>query len=138
MPGGLTNPITGYVAFGAVKFGGYTLAAWRLNHSYPTEVRNVAAVGGTRTGIGMVIGTVLGFFVLPLVLTGELGFVAYYLLLIPVRLFEWWMILLIFYDRRLQTRAKDWRNASLGTVWSYVLDVPALIGLLATGGMWIC
>ena len=26
----------------------------------------------------------------------------------------------------------------LGTVWSYALDVPALIGLVATGGMWIC
>jgi hypothetical protein len=86
----------------------------------------------------MVIGTLLGLFLFPLVLMGELGFVAYYLVLIPVRLLEWWIIILIFYDRRVQTRAKDWRYAGLGTVWSYVLDVPALIGLVATGGMWIC
>lgn len=138
MPGGLTNPVVGYVAFSAVKFGGYSLAAWRLNRSYPDQMRNVAAVGGTRTAIGMVIGTLLGLFLFPLVLMGELGFGAYYLVLIPVRLLEWWIIILIFYDRRVQTRAKDWRYAGLGTVWSYVLDVPALIGLVATGGMWIC
>ena len=138
MPGGLTNPIAGYVAFGAVKFGGYTLAAWRLNHSYPTQPRNVAAVGGTRTVIGMIIGTVIGFLLFPLFFVGELGFIIYYLLFIPVRLFEWWLVLLLFYDRQLQTRPKDWRNAGLGTVWSYVLDAPALIGLLATGGLWIC
>ena len=80
----------------------------------------------------------LGLLLFPLVLTGEFGLVAYYLGLIPIRLLEWWIIILMFYDRRTQTRAKDWGYAGLGTVWSYALDVPALIGLVATGGMWIC
>jgi hypothetical protein len=138
MPGGLSNPVVGYLAFSAVKFGGYTFAAWRLNRSYPEQARNVAAVGGARTGVGMVVGTALGLFLIPLMLFGELGLVAYYLAFIPVRLVEWWIIILLFYDRHLQTQAKDWRNAGLGTVWSYVLDVPALMGLVATGGLWIC
>ena len=88
MPGGLTNPVTGYVAFSAVKFGGYTLAAWRLNRSYPDHPWNVADIGAARTGIGMVLGTLLGLFLFPLVLPGELGFVAYYVGFIPVRLLE--------------------------------------------------
>ncbi|HEU4509441.1 MAG TPA: hypothetical protein VFR78_14440 [Pyrinomonadaceae bacterium] len=138
MPGGLNNPVLGYVAFTTVKFGGYTLAAWRLNQSYPEHARNVAAVGGARTGIGMIAGAALGFLLFPLMLINEFGLLAYYVAFIPVRLVEWWIIILLFYDRHLQTKAKDWRNAGLGTIWSYVLDVPALIGLLATGGLWIC
>lgn len=139
MPGGLSDPVTGYLAFSAVKFGGYTLAALALNKSYSEKARNVFAVGGARTGIGMAFGAALAILLFSfLALLGPLGFVAYYVAFIPVRLIEWWIIILIFYDREIQTRAKDWRNAGIGTVWSYILDVPALVGLLATGGLSIC
>ena len=138
MPGGLANPLTGYVAFSAVKFGGYTFAVWRLNRSYPDHTHNVVAVGATRTGIGMLFGTLLTMLLFPLVFIGSRGLLLGYLVFVPVRLLEWWLIILIFYDRRLVTRAKDWRCAGLGTVWSFVLDAPAIIGLVATGGFWIC
>ena len=138
MPGGFDNPVQGYLAFGAVKLAGYSLAAWRLNRSYPEAGANFGAVGLTRTVIGMAFGSVLGLLALPLVLVGGLGIIVYYLGLIPVRLMEWWIVILLFYDRRAETRAKDWRYAGLGTAWSYALDIPALIGFFATGGLWIC
>jgi len=107
MPGGLANPLLGYAAFSAVKFGGYTFAAWRLNRSYSDNPRNVVGVGATRTGIGMAFGTVLTMLLFPLIFTGGPGLVVGYLVFVPVRLCEWWLIILIFYDRQLETRAKD-------------------------------
>jgi hypothetical protein len=41
MPGGFEDPVQGYLAFGAVKLAGYSLAAWRLNRSYPQAGANV-------------------------------------------------------------------------------------------------
>lgn len=138
MPGGFENPVQGYLAFGAVKLAGYSLAAWRLNRSYPETSANIAAVGLTRTVVGMAFGSVLGLLTLPLVLVSEWSFIIYYLGLIPVRLLEWWIIILLFYDRRAQTKSKGWLYAGLGTAWSYALDIPALIGFFVTGGLWIC
>ena len=139
MPGGLASPIAGYVAFSAVKLGGYSLAAWRLNRKYPDSKHNFALVGAARTGIGMVMGTALVFLAWQfIVFGGMIGVGAYFLGLIPVRLFEWWLLILLFYDRHRQTKPKDWHYARLGTAWSFLLDVPALVGLFATGGFWIC
>jgi hypothetical protein len=139
MPGGLSNPIGGYLAFSAIKLGGYSLAAWQLNRKYPDSKRNFAVVGVTRTAIGMVFGAVLAFLVWPLVVFAGMWVVpVYFLCLIPVRLLEWWIVILLFYDRRTQTKAKDWRYVGLGTAWSFALDIPALIGLIATAGFWIC
>jgi hypothetical protein len=139
MPGGLANPIAGYAAFTAVKLGGYSLAAVALNRKYPEAKHNFALVGATRTGIGMAVGFVLISLAWPLVVFGgPVGVAAYFAGLIPARLFEWWLLILIFYDRARQTKQKDWRYAGAGTAWSFLLDVPALVGLFATGGFWIC
>jgi hypothetical protein len=141
MPGGFSDPVQGYLAFGAVKFAGYSLAAWRMNHSYPEPRANVGLVGLSRTIIGMVFGAGLGLVVVPLILLSDIGapgFVISYLLLVPVRLLEWWILILIFYDRQMKMRSKDWGWAGLGTGWSFVLDIPALVGFFVTGGLWIC
>lgn len=138
MPGGLSNPVQGYLAFSAVKLAGYSLAGLYLNRRYSEAKANFGVVGITRTVVGMVFGGVLGLIALPLVFVGGLGVVVYILGLIPVRLLEWWIIILLFYDRSIQTRQKDWRYAGFGTAWSFALDIPALIGFMATGGLWIC
>jgi hypothetical protein len=138
MPGGLSNPVNGYLVFGAVKLAGYSLAGWRLNRSYPDATANFAVVGITRTVIGMLFGAVLALLAFPFVMLGGLGILVYVAGLIPVRLLEWWIIILLFYDRKKITKQKDWRNVGLGTAWSFALDIPALIGFVATGGFWIC
>ena len=139
MPGGLSNPVQGYLAFSAVKLAGYSLAGWYLNRRYPDATANFAVVGVVRTVIGVAFGAVLGLLAAyPLYLLGGSGFIVYLFGLVPVRLIEWWIIIRLFYDRTMQTKQKDWRYAGLGTAWSFALDIPALIGFVATGGLWIC
>lgn len=136
MPGGLSNPVQGYLALGAVKLAGYSLAGWYLNRRYPAATAHFAVVGIARTVIGVVFGAALGL--LPLFLFGTWGILVYIFGLIPVRLVEWWIIIRLFYDRSMQMKRKDWRYAGLGTAWSFALDIPALVGFVATGGFWIC
>ncbi len=138
MPGGLSNPVEGYLAFSAVKLVDYSLAGLFLNSRYPEATTNFLVVGIARTVIGMVFGGVLGLLTLPLVFGGGLGILLYVLGLIPVRLLEWWIIIRFFYDRSMETKPKDWRYAGIGTAWSFALDIPAAIGFFATGGLWIC
>ena len=40
--------------------------------------------------------------------------------------------------RKLREVAKGWRMVGLGTIWSYVLDAPAIAGFIATAGVWVC
>lgn len=138
MPGGLSNPVNGYLVFGAVKLAGYSLAGWRLNRSYSDATANFAVVGITRTVIGMLFGAGLALLAFPFIMYSGLGILIYLACLIPVRLLEWWIIVLLFYDRSRITKQKDWQAVGLGTAWSFALDIPALIGFVATGGFWIC
>lgn len=138
MPGGLSSPVQGYLAFSAVKLAGYSLAGWYLNRRYSNATAHFALVGITRTVVGMIFGAALGLLAFPLVLYGGLGILVYVAGLVPIRLLEWWIVIRLFYDRSMLTKQKDWRYAGLGTAWSFALDIPALIGFVATGGFWIC
>ena len=138
MPGGLSSSVNGYLVFGAVKLAGYSLAGWYLNRSYSGATASFAVIGITRTVIGMLFGAGLALLAFPFVMFGGLGILIYLVGLTPVRLIEWWIIVLLFYDRSVMTKQKDWLNVGLGTAWSFALDIPALIGFVATGGFWIC
>jgi hypothetical protein len=139
MPAGLANPVLGYAGFCAVKLAGYSLAGWYLCRCYSRPDVGALRVGATRTIIGMVAGAL--YFALWWT-TGNLsaGQASYLYLagLLPVRLAEWWLVIWIFYDRKLTRPAQGWKAVLLGTAWSYVLDAPAIAGLLAVGGFWIC
>ena len=135
MPGGLFDSVPGYLVFGAVKLVGYSLAGWFLNRRYSNPRPHFVVVGIARVLIGIGLGALFALLVFPLVMAGGLGFAL--LGIIPVRMLEWWILIWLFYDRSMQTQGKDWRYACLGTVWSFVLDLPALIGLLDRGRFWI-
>lgn len=139
MPGGPTLEVQSYLIFGGIKLGGYTLAGWFLNRAYKNSTANFFLVGLTRTVLGMIIGAGVGLAAFPvIVFLGGLGCLVYVLGLIPVRLFEWFVIIRIFYDRNQETRDKNWAYARSGTLWSFILDIPALVGFVSTGGFWIC
>jgi hypothetical protein len=57
--------------------------------------------------------------------------------LAALRLVEWWLLLWLFYDRRVSSR-RGWAVVAGGTVWSFILDVPAVIGYIMAAGVWIC
>jgi hypothetical protein len=138
MPTGIDNPVIGYIGFCAVKFAGYTIAARFISRSYERKGRSEYAIGGVRTLIGMAAG--VAYFNLWRLIPGTAaasGF-GYMGGLVPVRFGEWWLLVWIFYDRELRQARKNWCTVALATIWSYVLDVPALVGFLVTGGVWVC
>jgi hypothetical protein len=139
MPAGLTDPALGYVGFVAVKLAGYSLAGWALSQSYARPDVGAVWVGAARTFVGMAAGALyFGLWWASGAFAPGPASYLYLAGLLPVRLAEWWLILWLLYDRKLAQPAKGWRAAILGTAWSYVLDVPAIAGLLAVGGFWIC
>lgn len=96
MPGGLSNPVQGYLTFSAVKLAGYSLAGWYLNRRYPDSTVNFALVGITRTAIGLAFGAALGLLAFPLILLDGFGIFVYIFGLIPIRLVEWWIVIRLF------------------------------------------
>ena len=139
MPGGPLLP--GFAAFGAVKFAGYTGAAWVLNRKLqPPAPRSPLIVGATRLGIGLVAGLSYGAFFTwaapPMHNEQELWF--FFGLLVPIRLVEWYILLRLFFSRELHGRV-PWGWMVAGSALSYVLD---LIGVSAAfvvpGGVWLC
>jgi hypothetical protein len=145
MPAGINTPGLGYITFCAIKFAGYTAAAHVLSMSYNRADLASWKVGAVRTLIGMVAGAAyfgLWFLIDPTARQpgGPFsGFPYLYLAgLLPVRIVEWWFLIWLFYDRGLRQPAKGWRMVGLGTIWSYVLDAPAIAGFIATAGFWVC
>lgn len=147
MPAGLAHPAIGYASFCAIKFAGYTLAARFISKSYGRPDIGALRVGATRTLIGMIAGA--AYFGLwwvaqryamrpPGVSPNQSAPLLYMAGLLPIRVAEWWLLIWIFYDRELTQRAKGWRTVGLGTVWSYILDAPAIAGFLVTAGFWVC
>jgi hypothetical protein len=137
MPGG---PVPfGFAFFAAVKFAGYTCAAWALNRSFQTKETNIWKVGAARTALGLAAGAAYGglFFLLG----SDVGSpVEYFAGLVPIRLGEWSLIIWYFYQRGKPSRTVSIGNSVVvGTLWSYVLDAIGIFAaLVAPGGAWIC
>ena len=144
MPGGMTSPAYGYATFAAIKLVGYTAAAYAIRRYYAGSSSHPLLVGAARTGIGLVLGAAYGLGVAYAGsrLGDRAGPVAYLVLfyggLFPVRVVEWWLVIWVFVDRRVEAPWKGWTVAVVGAVLSYLLDIPAMIGFIATGGLWIC
>ena len=138
MPGGIQNPQVGYVAFCAVKFAGYSVAAHWMSLYFKANDRNLFVVGGIRTLIGMGAGAMyygaMRCFVENPLSTGS-GFI---LGLAPIRIIEWTLLIWLFYKRNRLDERKTFGVVIAATVWSYVLDIPAIIGFIFSAGVWIC
>jgi hypothetical protein len=137
MPGG--QPLLGFASFAAVKFAGYTGAAWALNRSFQTKDTNVWKVGGARTALGLAVGATYGglFFLLG----SHVGSpVEYFAGLVPIRLAEWSLIIWYFYQRGKPSRTVSIGNSVVvGTLWSFALDAIGIFSaLVVPGGAWIC
>jgi hypothetical protein len=129
----MEGPGLAYAIFCGVKFVGYTAAAWVLRRVYGTAGPSVLLVGLARTLLGMAAGAVLW----GLTIATELPQIAMAGLPL-VRIGEWWLILWFFFDRKLEAPGRDWLWACFGVLWSFALDVPALVGLLFIGRAWVC
>ena len=115
------------VAFLAVKFAGYWAAAVFLNQRYrpiAPAMPPIFALCRMLIGFGVSGGT---YYLLAF--NDIAGLAPAYLLLAPTRLLEWLFVLWLFYERRDQAVkvSRLAKYAVAGTIWSYVLDLPAFI-----------
>ena len=136
MPGGpVFDSTQSYIVFAAVKFVGYTISTLFFNGRFSDVRANPFLFGVTRTLLGMLLGAAAGLLGL---IALELAFVVFLLGLIPFRIFEWYITLRLVYGKSATFKDSVAAMTALGLVWSFVLDVPAIIGFIATGGFWIC
>ena len=129
--------VAGVAYFVGVKFAGYSAAGALLNRAAGVHRPNPLGFGLARTGIGVAAGVSYAFALSWLLVTsGEIWF---YPGLLPVRILEWLLVLWLFYQTAPAIWQKRMRYVTLGTVWSYALDLVALIAAFAIpGGFWIC
>jgi hypothetical protein len=127
----------GIAAFSIVKLAGYTAAGAWLRRRYDSPRPIALGFGAARTLLGLVVGI---SFATSMEAIGLMrSEVAYYLVLLPVRFAEWLAVLWFFYRRVQPARGRRWKHALLGTIWSYLLDLPAVFAAFTVpGGMWIC
>lgn len=143
MPGGPT--LTGLAAFAGVKAVGYTAAGAVFKHYLaPGQPRpRVLAVGAVRAAIGVAAGLAYGAFFLFYAPRGwnmqaVPALWLFFSLLLPVRLFEWWLLLWIFFRREL-ARHRSWPYLAGGIASSYALDAIGIaFALVVPGSYWVC
>jgi hypothetical protein len=132
MPAGVDNPELGAVAFGAIKLVGYCFAAHMISKRYEKTPSSWFAIGLSRTLIGIAFGY-------PYYSWGTSVHSPYFLPgLVPIRLIEWLLLIIMFYDRRVLNWRRALGVASAGTAWSFFLDLPAIFGYILVAGFWIC
>jgi hypothetical protein len=88
--------------------------------------------------LGLVVGTFLTLVSFPLVFSSFFGIFVYIVGLIPVRIFEWWLIIRWFYGAPEGGIAEMKTPIILGVVCSFALDIPAIIGVVYAASFWIC
>ena len=127
----------GLVYFAAVKLVGYTAAASFIKTRISGSSASPWLVGGVRTVIGLAAGIGAAYVASQLgILRSEVGF---YALLAPIRICEWLIVLGLFFRRPDWDWPRSLKLAALGTLWSYVLDIPAIMAVFVIpGGAWIC
>lgn len=143
MPAGGTA--MGFAYFGIVKLAGYTTATAFFKNGFdePSD-HSVFKLGLARTAIGLAIGTAYGGvwlllqkFLPQLSKMDLLPVLFYFLILFPIRLFEWRLLFRVFFPKA--TAGKKFKYSMIGTFVSYVLDAIGMVAaFVIPGGFWIC
>jgi len=139
----------GLVYFTAVKFAGYSGYAYAVNRtrtvaSSPLRKPSAWKVGSVRTAIGVAVGAAIGLGYWNLLrhvapTWGDYAAVGFFALLLPVRALEWYVVLLLLYekfnfDKPLKSVVIFW-----GILVSFALDVVGMQAMLVIpGGAWVC
>lgn len=127
----------GLAYFTGIKLAGYSAAGAYLNRHEGVRRPAPIVFGGTRTLIGLAVGTgymfTLGRFHIP-----DSG-IAFLAGLLPVRFFEWLGVIWLFYRTLPHLAERQPRYIALGIGWSFLLDLPAILAaFVLPGGVWIC
>jgi hypothetical protein len=142
MPMGMGNPVLGYIAFCGVKAVGYTAAAAVISRVYDRRDLSSFAVGLVRTVIGIVVGAAfyaVAHMHFPLSrIEPEYARIIALGMLCLVRIAEWWFLIWLFYARSFADPLRGWKVVIAGIFWSFILDIPSIIGFLVVEGFNVC
>ncbi len=131
-------PILGSFFYFLIKFLCYSFYAKYLNHLYGKTL-SIWKVGLCRVLLGLVIGAALNFLLLGAlniqVSSGRAPIGGrdtdiYFLLLTTIRFGEWLLIVWYFYDRELFISWRLFKAVVFGTLVSYLVDIPIMMGLI--------
>jgi hypothetical protein len=143
----------GFVYFAAAKFAGYTLyCRWGIGPQVeyeatradidPPPLPNVWKSGGLRTLIGLAMGAVvgLGFWSIPYFAKHDaIAEPIFFGGLVPVRIFEWWLLLALLYKAFPIRTSKRATLIAVGILVSFALDaIGILAAFILPGGVWVC
>jgi hypothetical protein len=139
----------GFAYFIGTKYVGYSLFSkygiakdleQKDEHGAPPP--SPWAVGAVRTVIGVAVGVAVGlaFWKIPHLNSDRLfdnGL--FFVLLVPVRIGEWWLLLKSCYPRfKIRGRRTPWLIFA-GSVTSFLLDAAGIVlAFVLPGGMWVC
>lgn len=128
----------GLVYFAGVKLAGYSAAGVYLRNRLGQARPRAIAFGAARTALGIGAGVAVASS-LAAINIDRLEPLFYFVLL-PVRVAEWLLAIWWFFGRRIRMSGRTRLAYSAGgALWSYVLDLPAIMAVLVIpGGAWIC
>jgi hypothetical protein len=138
----------GFAYFAGIKLAGYSAYAAVVNRSeavaLETKVRpSFLWVGLVRTLIGVSAGVSFGLFFWLLQRRysglGAYGGMAFFALLVPVRILEWLLLWRLFYRRSGMRGGVRTKFILFGIVVSFALDCVGIAAMMVIpGGAWIC
>jgi len=138
----------GFAYFAAVKFAGYCGYAALLNRSRAVarsacKTPAIWKSGLVRTGIGIVVGIVVGLGFWMVVPHSQIlknhAETLFFVSLIPVRMLEWYFFLWLLYRHCDLGRTRKAMFIFIGIVVSFFLDALGFYAMLILpGGAWIC
>lgn len=145
----------GFVYFALTKFAGYTaFCRWGIQPQMeyalasgesetPARVPAAWKAGAARALIGVGIGAVVGlaFWRIPFLARNENDFSDYlfFSFLIPVRVFEWWLLLHWIYKTAPLSSKTRAVLIVVGILVSFALDaIGVAAAFVIPGGMWVC
>lgn len=143
----------GFVYFAAAKYAGYTaFCKWFIGSQLEdtpllgtqgaAPLPSVWKAGAARTLIGLAFGAVvgLGFWSIPYFSTHDaLAEPLFFVGLIPVRIFEWWLLLAWIYNAFPVSPKRRALIILVGILVSFALDVLGIASAFALpGGVWVC
>jgi hypothetical protein len=140
MPGPL-----GFAAFAGVKFGGYVLAAVALKKLQPAITASAAKIAAARTGLGILLGPPVTVAAIAIVehfsspASGDSSLLPLYPFLFALRVLIWALVIFLFARRTGLVESKLWTCASVGALWSCLLDVPGIaLAIVSPGQIPFC
>jgi hypothetical protein len=144
MPGFIPGPL-GFAAFASAKFGGYVLAGVALKKLHPAITASAVKIAAARTGLGILLGPVVTVAAIAIVehfsspANGDSSLLPLYPFLFALRVLIWALVIFLFARRSGLAESKFWAYASLGALWSCLLDLPGLgLALISPGRIAIC